>query len=68
MAVAATLVSMFGGHMGNPNPVKQSYTCGVCGEPRPPYQFYCDQHLEDGEKRDEPLLVDRLMRRLFGRS
>lgn len=54
--------------MGNPNPLKQSYKCYTCGEPRPPYQFYCDRHLEDGEKTDRPLLIDRLMRKLLGRS
>lgn len=56
-----------GGYMGNPNPGKQSYRCYTCGAPRPPYQFYCDRHLEDGEKKDKPLLIDRLMRKLFGR-
>jgi len=54
--------------MGNPNPLKQAYTCQTCGRPRPPYQFYCEQHVEDGEKNDKPLLIDRLMKRLFGRS
>jgi hypothetical protein len=53
---------------GNPNPVKQAYTCQTCGEPRPPYQFYCDRHLEDGEKNDKPLLIDRLMKHVLGRS
>ena len=60
--------TVFGGHMGNPNPLKQSYRCYTCGEPRPPYQFYCDKHLEDGEKTDKPLLIDRLMRKILGRS
>lgn len=59
---------MFGGSMGNPNPLKQGYRCQTCGEPRPPYQFYCDRHVKDGEKKDKPLLIDRLMRRMFGRS
>ncbi len=59
---------MIGGNMGNPNPMKQAYTCQTCGEPRPPYQFYCDRHLKDGEKNDKPLLVDRIMKRIFGRS
>jgi hypothetical protein len=59
---------MFGGHMGNPNPLKQSYTCNTCGKPRPPFQFYCDKHLEVGEQSDRPLLIDRLMRKLLGRS
>ena len=54
--------------MGNPNPSKQAYRCQTCGEPRPPYQFYCDKHLEVGEKTDKPLLIDRLMRKLLGRS
>lgn len=54
--------------MGNPNPAKQSYRCYTCGVPRPPYQFYCDRHLEAGEKSDKPLLIDRVMRKLFGRS
>lgn len=63
-----TVVIMFGGNMGNPNPAKQAYTCQTCGEPRPPYQFYCDRHLKDGEKNDKPLLIDRFMKRLFGRS
>jgi len=59
---------MFGGSMGNPNPLKQAYTCYTCGKPRPPYQFYCDRHLADGEKNDKPLLIDRLMRRMLGRK
>jgi len=59
---------MFGGSMGNPNPLKQAYTCHTCGKLRPPYQFYCDRHLEDGEKNDKPLLIDRLMRRMLGRK
>jgi hypothetical protein len=59
---------MFGGPMGNPNPLKQSYRCSTCGVPRPPYQFYCDQHLDAGEKNDKPLLVDRIMRKILGRS
>ncbi len=59
--------SMFGGHMGNPNPAKQSYRCSTCGEPRPPYQFYCDRHLDAGNKSDKPLLIDRFMRKLLGR-
>ncbi len=54
--------------MGNPNPLKQAYTCYTCGKPRPPYQFYCDRHLDDGEKNDKPLLIDRLMRRMLGRK
>ena len=53
--------------MGNANPLKQQYRCQTCGAPRPPYQFYCDRHLEDGEKGDKPLLIDRLMKRLLGR-
>jgi len=59
---------MFGGFMGNPNPLKQAYKCATCGAPRPPYQFYCDRHLEDGEKNDKPLLIDRIMRRMLGRK
>ncbi len=54
--------------MGNPNPLKQSYTCQTCGAPRPPYQFYCDKHLDIGEEYDKPLLIDRVMRRILGRS
>ena len=59
--------------MGNPNPQKQAYRCEICGADRPPYQFYCDRHLEEGERREEskgerPPLVDRLMRRILGRS
>lgn len=61
-------MSMSGGHMGNANPQKQAYLCQTCGEPRPPYQFYCDRHLKDGERYDRPLLIDRFMRRLLGRS
>ena len=64
----STISSMFGGHMGNPNPLKQAYRCYTCGEPRPPYQFYCERHLEDGEKTDKPLLIDRLMRKILGRT
>jgi hypothetical protein len=41
---------------------------GTCGEPRPPYHFYCDKHLAVGEKADKPLLIDRLMRKILGRS
>jgi hypothetical protein len=54
--------------MGTPNPLTQAFTCQKCGEPRPSYQFYCDKHVDVGEKSDRPLLIDRLMRRLFGRS
>jgi hypothetical protein len=54
--------------MGNPNPLKQAYTCQRCGQPRPSSQFYCDEHVADGEKSDRPLLIDGLMRKLFGRS
>ena len=54
--------------MGNPNPLKQAYKCATCGAPRPPYQFYGDRHLEDGEKNDKPLLIDRIMRRMLGRK
>jgi hypothetical protein len=61
-------MSVPGGHMGNPNPLRQAYLCQTCGEPRPPYQFYCDKHLKDGERYDRPLLIDRFMRRLLGRS
>ena len=57
-----------GGYMGNPNAQRQAYRCQTCGEPRPPYQFYCDKHLKDGERYDKPLLIDRFMRRLLGRS
>ena len=56
------------GTWGNPNPQKQSYLCQTCGEPRPPYQFYCDKHMRDGERYDKPLLIDRFMNRLLGRS
>jgi len=65
----------FGGYGGNPNPVKQEYRCLICGEPRPPYQFYCDKHLAEGiaeERRAEERggeripLLDRLMHRLLG--
>lgn len=66
--IATNVEFMFGGHMGNPNPRVQTYTCQTCGEPRPPYQFYCEQHVGDGEQRDKPLLIDRLMRKLLGRS
>ena len=55
-----------GGYQGNPNPAKQEYRCGTCGEPRPPYQFYCDRHQRDGAKRDRPLLLDRFMNWLLG--
>ena len=58
----------FGGYMGNPNPQKQAYVCQICGAPRPPYQFYCDKHLTDGERYDKPLLIDRFMNRQLGRS
>ena len=58
----------FGGYMGNPNPQKQAYVCQICGAPRPPYQFYCDKHLKDGERNDKPLLIDRFMNRQLGRS
>ena len=68
LARRASVATMFGGSMGNPNPLRQRYRCQTCGERRPPYQFYCDRHLDDGEKRDKPLLIDRLMRRMFGRS
>ena len=58
--------------MGNPNPQKQAYNCYTCGEPRPPYQFYCERHLDAGEKFDkrsgEPTFIDRLMRKILGRS
>lgn len=63
----ATVKPMGGGHMGNPNPLKQPYTCYTCGEPRPPYQFYCDRHLDAGEKAEKVPLLDRLMRRIVGR-
>ena len=59
---------VYGGHIPNLNPLKQSYRCQTCGQPRPPYQFYCDKHVEVGEKSDKPLLVDRLMRKILGRS
>ena len=58
---------MGGGHMGNPNPLKQPYKCYTCGEPRPPYQFYCDRHLDAGEKAEKVPFLDRLMRRIVGR-
>ena len=51
--------------MGNPNPLRQQYRCHTCGEPRPPYQFYCERHLANA-KDDKPTLLDRLMRRLLG--
>ncbi len=54
--------------MGNPNPWKQSYRCYTCGAPRPLYQFYCDRHQEVGELYDKPLLIDRIMNRLLGRT
>jgi hypothetical protein len=61
----------FGGYMGNPNPTKQEYRCEICGEPRPPYQFYCDKHLAEGlaeERRhgERVPLLDRFMNRLLG--
>lgn len=57
----------FGGHMGNPNPQKQSYRCEICGAPRPPYQFYCDDHLEEGLARERRVpLLDRVMHRILG--
>jgi hypothetical protein len=59
---------MSGGYMGNPNPQKQAYLCQTCGASRPPYQFYCDKHLNDGERYDKPLLIDRFMNRLLGRT
>ncbi len=68
LEASGTVEVVLGGHMGNPNPLKQAYTCQTCGRPRPPYQFYCDKHLEVGEKSDKPLLIDRLMRKILGRS
>jgi DNA-directed RNA polymerase subunit N (RpoN/RPB10) len=58
----------FGGHMGNPNPLRQPYRCQTCGEPIPPYEFYCERHREVGEQDDKPLLIDRIMDRLLGRA
>jgi len=54
--------------MGNPNPGKQVYTCQTCGTHPPPDRSYCDQHLEAGEAKDKPLLIDRWMKRFFGCS
>ena len=50
------------------SPLRQAYRCCTCGEPRPPYQFSCERHLDDGEKTDKPLLIDRLMRKILGRT
>jgi len=54
--------------MGNPNPLSQPYRCQTCGEPIPPYEFYCEQHRDVGQQNDKPLLIDRIMDRLLGRS
>ncbi|MEM8618720.1 MAG: hypothetical protein AAGF73_03270 [Actinomycetota bacterium] len=56
---------MFSGHMGNPNPVRQEYRCETCGAPRPPYQFYCDDHMAEAHREKQPLL-DRVMAKLLG--
>jgi len=49
---------------------RQQYRCLTCGTQIPPYQSYCDRHLDDAERREQrerPLLLDRFMRRLLGR-